>query len=72
MADMSALKISAICATTSIISFLGAIIRGDFMCASSFTACLLLAFFTFGLAALIFVIVGVFRRTRANSVPKSN
>ncbi|HZY63833.1 MAG TPA: hypothetical protein VFE38_15035 [Edaphobacter sp.] len=72
MADVSKLKISAICATASVVSYLWVIIRGDAICASDFTACLIVAFAGFGLAAIIFLIVGIigaFRRNDASIYP---
>jgi hypothetical protein len=58
---MTLRKMSVILAGPSALSRLWAIVRGDFMCASDLTGCLLAAFFLFGLAAIICLIVGELR-----------
>jgi hypothetical protein len=59
---MTVLKLSGIFAAVSVLSYLWAVMRGDFMCASNFTACLIFAFCVFGLVAMVLLIIGVFRR----------
>ncbi|MDW5266599.1 MULTISPECIES: hypothetical protein [Acidobacteriaceae] len=75
MADVSKLKISGICAIASVLSYLWAIVRGDVVCAGDFTACLILAFAVFGLAAIIFLVIGIisaFRHSHARIESNSN
>jgi hypothetical protein len=68
---MSFFKASGICAGLSAVSFLGAIVRGDFMCASNITALLLAAFFLFALAAIVSIIGGFIShiRQRHTAIP---
>jgi hypothetical protein len=62
MVDMTPLKLSGICASVSVLSYAWALLRGDLICAGEFTACLIGAFFLFGLGAIVFLILGLVRR----------
>jgi hypothetical protein len=64
MTDMNPLKTSAACAGVAALSYLWAILRGDFMCASNFTGMLIVSLLAFGLAAIIFLVVGIAQRAR--------
>jgi len=59
---MTPLKTSAICACVAVVSYLGVVARGHIACADGFDACLIVAFFLCGLAAVVFLIVGLVRR----------
>jgi hypothetical protein len=62
MNGMTLLKTSAICASVSVLCYLGAVVRGDMMCPGDFSACLIGAFFLLGLAAIVCLILGLVRR----------
>ena len=59
---MTLLKTSAICASVSVLSYLWAIICGDYACPSNFSALLIGTFFLFGLASVVCLILGLVRR----------
>lgn len=62
MINMTLLKTSAICVSVSVLSYLGVIVRGDVVCPGNFSACLIVAFFLFGLAAVVCLILGLVQR----------
>ncbi|HWW24122.1 MAG TPA: hypothetical protein VNY78_09470 [Edaphobacter sp.] len=75
MTDMSAYKVSGIFALVSVLSLAGAFIRGDLVCAGTFTAILILIFFLSCVAAVIALIaafIGAIRRSHSNVEPKPN
>jgi hypothetical protein len=59
---MTLLKTSAICASGSGLSYLWVVVRGDVVCPGNLSACLIGAFFLFGLAAVVCLILGLVRR----------
>jgi hypothetical protein len=75
MNNMSAYKVSGIFALVSVLSLVGAFIRGDLVCAGTFTAVLILIFFLSCVAAVISLIaafIGAIRRSHSNVEPKPN
>jgi hypothetical protein len=68
---MSALKVAGICALVSVLSLVGALIRGDLMCASTFTGWLMLISCLSGFATIVSfiasVFIGVIRNRRSNA-----
>ena len=69
---MSIWKVSGGCALISVLSLSWAFLRGDFMCASTFTAALVWLSLAFGVATIIGVIAGLIGLLRSSDTELSS